>query len=69
MREVIGHEQNGLLAEFFDVDGLAALSLRVLKDPPAYRALGAAGRALVEERYSQERTVPRLWELFARLIA
>ena len=68
VREVIRHEKNGLLAEFFDVDGLAAHALRVLKDPLAYRALGAAGRALVEERYSLDKTFPRLWGLFTRVM-
>ena len=69
VREVIRHEENGLLAEFFDVEGLALQALRVLKDPPAYRPLGAAGRALIEERYSLEKTLPRLWDLFTRVMA
>lgn len=68
VREVIRHEENGLLAEFFDVHGLAAQALRVLKDPPAYRSLGVAGRTLIEERYSLEKTFPKLWDLFMRVI-
>jgi glycosyltransferase involved in cell wall biosynthesis len=64
VREVITHEETGLLGDFFDVEGLVAQALRVLKDPPAYRALGVRGRALIEERYSLEKTLPKLWEFF-----
>ena len=69
VREVIRHEETGLLADFFDVDGLARQAVRVLRDPGAYRALGAAGRAEVEARYSVETTFPKLWDLFTRVMA
>ena len=59
-REVLRHEENGLLADFFDVDGLASLALRVLKEPQAYPHLGKAGRTLIEVRYSIEKTLPKL---------
>jgi glycosyltransferase involved in cell wall biosynthesis len=65
--EMIRHEENGLLADFFDVDVLASQALQVLKDPAQFRALGQAGRALVERHYSLERTLPRLWQLFTRV--
>lgn len=68
VREVIRHEETGLLAPFFDVEGLAAQALRVLREPGAFRPLAAAGRALVEERYSLEKTLPKLWGLFTRLV-
>jgi glycosyltransferase involved in cell wall biosynthesis len=68
VREVIDDGVTGLLADFFDVDLLAARALEVLKDPSAYRRLGAAGRGLVEERYSIERTLPRLEALFASVV-
>src|SRR5262249_1117412 len=67
VREVIRHEENGLRAGFFNVDGLAAQALKVLRNPAAYRSLGKAGRALVEERYSLETTFPKLWDLLARV--
>lgn len=66
--EVIQHEENGLLGEFFDVDGLADQALRVLHDPAAHRALGQAGRRLVEERYSLDRAYPRFLDLFERVL-
>ena len=53
-------EENGLLADFFDVDGLPSLALRVLNEPQKYRHLGKAGRTLIEERYSIEKTLPKL---------
>ncbi|HEV8640688.1 MAG TPA: glycosyltransferase [Methylomirabilota bacterium] len=67
VREVISQGQTGLLAEFFDVEGLASQAIQVLKDPPAWRKLGTAGRALVEDRYSLEASLPRHWELFRRV--
>ena len=37
------HGENGLLSDFFDVDGFVALANRVLDDPATYRPLGQAG--------------------------
>ena len=37
VREVIRDGSNGLLADFFDIDGLADKAVAVLRDPPAYR--------------------------------
>jgi glycosyltransferase involved in cell wall biosynthesis len=67
MQELIRHEENGLLAGFFDVEGLAAQALRVLKNPAEYRPLGLAGRALIEDQYSVEKTLPKMWDLFTRV--
>ena len=69
VREVVQHDETGLLAGFSDVDGLTERAIAVLRDPPAHRRLGAAGRALVEGRYSIDRTVPTLERLFARVTA
>jgi glycosyltransferase involved in cell wall biosynthesis len=69
VREIVRHGENGLLADFFDVDGLAAQAVRVLQDPIAFRKLALAGRATVEERYSVDVTLPRLWALFERALA
>src|SRR6185295_5962215 len=69
VREVIRDGEEGLLAGFFDVDGLVDRALAVLRDPAGHRPLGRAGRALVAERYDLERTVPKLWELLRRAVA
>jgi glycosyltransferase involved in cell wall biosynthesis len=67
VREVIRDGANGLLRDFSDVDALTEAALGVLRDPAAYRPLGHAGRALVEETYSLAVTYPRLRALFDRV--
>ncbi len=64
--EVVRHGENGLLAGFYDVDGLAELALAVLRDPAAYRHLGEAGRDLIERKYALAHTLPRLLDLYQR---
>jgi glycosyltransferase involved in cell wall biosynthesis len=67
VREVIQHDRTGLLGGFFDIDGLAAQAIAVLRAPARYLPLAAAGRALIEERYSLDRTVPVFERLLARV--
>src|SRR5262249_11884173 len=67
VREMIRHEENGLLADFFDVDGLTRQALRVLEDPEQFRPLGRAGTAMIDERYSVEVVLPRLTQFSAHL--
>jgi glycosyltransferase involved in cell wall biosynthesis len=64
--EMIEHERNGLLADFFDVDRFVELALAVLDDPAAYRRLGQAGAAMIRERYSVDVCLPRMVELYQR---
>jgi glycosyltransferase involved in cell wall biosynthesis len=64
--EMIDHEKNGLLADFFDVDRFTDLGLEVLDDPPSYRRLGEAGAAMIRERYSVDVCLPRMVELYQR---
>jgi glycosyltransferase involved in cell wall biosynthesis len=59
MKEIIRDNQNGLLCDFFDVDGLARRALQVLKDPAAYRILGRAARKGIREKHSLPVTMPR----------
>jgi glycosyltransferase involved in cell wall biosynthesis len=68
VREVIVHEQNGLLADFYDLDRLADLSLRVLHDPGGHRRLGEAGTALIRERYALDRTLPQMFDFFQTVL-
>lgn len=67
VRNLITHEQTGLLADFHDVEGLANQALRVLRDPPAFRRLGEAGMALIEEKYTLKKCLPRMLELYQRV--
>ncbi len=65
VQEVISDGENGLLCDFFDVDGLAEAALEVLKAPQRYRrTLGAAARRTIEARYALRVTLPRLLEFF-----
>ena len=66
VREVIHHGNTGLLADFFDVEGLSGHALDVLGQPTAFSHLARNGRTLVESEYSLEKTFPRLWDLCCR---
>jgi glycosyltransferase involved in cell wall biosynthesis len=57
-----------LLGEFFDVEGLAAQAIRVLRDPQQYRQLGLEGRALIEREYGLEKVVPQFVSLFEKVV-
>ena len=52
-----------------DPAALAAAVLRLLADPAWGEALGQAGRARVEERFSTDAKVGRLEALYRRLAA
>jgi glycosyltransferase involved in cell wall biosynthesis len=69
VREVITHEQNGLLADFFDVDRMVELAEKVLDDPGAYAPLGRAGVELVKERYDLGVCLPQVRQLYERVAA
>lgn len=66
VQELIEHERTGLLAGFYDVERLAELALAVLDDPPAYRRLGEAGMALIDEQYTLEKCLPKMLALYER---
>lgn len=65
--EIIQHGENGLLAGFDDVDGLAEEALRVLDDPEAFRHLGHAATQMIDERYSVESVLPQIEALYANV--
>jgi glycosyltransferase involved in cell wall biosynthesis len=67
VREVLRHEQTGLIEPLFDVDSLATTALRVLENPQRYRPLGQAARHMVEEHYSLDVCVPALKDYFERV--
>ena len=66
VQEMIRHGENGLLADFFDVDGFTAQALEVLEAPEAFRHLGEAGAAMIEQDYSLEVCLPRMLDLYKR---
>jgi glycosyltransferase involved in cell wall biosynthesis len=69
VREVIEPGRTGLLEPLFDTARLTETALRILDDPAAFRPLGRAGRALLEERYSLDVAVPGLKDYFERMAA
>lgn len=69
VREVIEPGVTGLVEPVFDTDRLAETALRVLDDPEAFRPLGNAARALMEEKYSTGAVVPGLKDFFERVVS
>jgi glycosyltransferase involved in cell wall biosynthesis len=62
--EIIEHERNGLLADFFDVDGLADQVCRVLDRPSDFEPVRATGVEFIRSNYSLEVCLPQLRQLF-----
>lgn len=68
VQEMITNNENGLLVDFFDVEGLAIRAVEVLKNPADFHAMGEAGSAMIHARYSLDQTIPRLVSLFERAV-
>jgi glycosyltransferase involved in cell wall biosynthesis len=64
VREMIEPGRNGLLADFFDVEGLADVAGKVLDRPQEYKPLGRAGVEMIRQRYSLEVCLPRMLALY-----
>src|SRR5439155_17898785 len=67
VQEVIEDGVHGLLADFYDVDGLAEKAIQVLRDPAAYRPLARAARQRVLERYEKELCIGQLISFFKEI--
>lgn len=64
VREFIQHDQNGLMAGFYEIDKLADLALKVLADPEAHRRMGEAATRMIHEGYSLEAVFPRVQSFY-----
>src|SRR5262249_48762184 len=64
VREMVRHGYNGLLTDFFDVEGLADAAGRVLDAPQEYKPMGQAGVEMIRERYSLEVCLRRMLDLY-----
>jgi glycosyltransferase involved in cell wall biosynthesis len=64
VREVIRDGENGLLAGFFDIDGMVEKAELVLNSPQHYRHLGQNGSELIREDYSLEVCLPQMLTLY-----
>jgi glycosyltransferase involved in cell wall biosynthesis len=69
VRELIEHDVNGALCDFFDAAALAHSMRELLARPERRAALGAAARGTITERYSLEATLPRMLGLYERAAA
>lgn len=69
VREVIRPGENGLLVDFFDVEGLAETVTAVLAARPRYAPLGETARRTVLERYSRDRCLADWRDLIATTLS
>jgi glycosyltransferase involved in cell wall biosynthesis len=51
VKEVLTHGENGLLVDFFDIDGWVSTVAKALADPAAYAPLRAEARRRILDRY------------------
>lgn len=65
--EMVRDGVDGLLVPRGDARAAGAAMLRLLDDLPTAAAMGAAGRARVEQRYQLGQTVENYWRLYQRL--
>jgi glycosyltransferase involved in cell wall biosynthesis len=59
---------NGLLVPSGDADALAAAIAGLIDDSPRRKAMGAAGRRMVLERYGADRMVNELKQIYGALL-
>jgi glycosyltransferase involved in cell wall biosynthesis len=64
VREVIEHGRDGLLVDFFDVDGMVEAADRVLNAPQDFKHLGSAGIETIRDHYSMHVCLPHLLECY-----
>ena len=67
-REVVRHEENGLLVPVGDDAAVAAAIHRLLEDPVLRRQLAARGRAVAENEFSVEHFVDASLETYDRVL-
>ena len=66
VEEAIIHEQSGLLADFYDVEGHAQNALKILRSPADWEHLGTNARRTIEAKYDLARTLPQFMRLLGR---
>ncbi len=69
VREMIEHGRNGLLRDFFDVEGFSTQAVEVLHDPGEFGHLGVAATKDIRQHYAIDVTLPRLTRLFERAMS
>jgi glycosyltransferase involved in cell wall biosynthesis len=69
VREMIEPGRNGLLADFFDVEGMAETARHVLDAPGDFKHLGAAGVEMIRDRYSLDVCLPQMLDLYQNAVS
>ncbi len=69
VREIVQHEENGLLVPMGDSQALSAAILRVVDDPALRRRLVAGGERVLRERYDGRRLVQQVLQVYQEAIA
>lgn len=64
VREMIEHGQNGLLVDFFDVDGFAETVEQVIDQPAEHMPLRTAAAEGIREKYSLDVCLPQILKLY-----
>jgi glycosyltransferase involved in cell wall biosynthesis len=64
VQEVIEHGKNGLLADFYDSEGLAEQALSILRDPVGTQPLRDAARQTIVDRYAVNLCLDELIKFF-----
>ncbi|MSR65670.1 MAG: glycosyltransferase family 1 protein [Verrucomicrobiae bacterium] len=67
--EVVKNEETGFLLAPRDVEALKRSVIRLLQDRNLASSMGARGRELVKEKFSQETMVRRIFDLYRHLTA
>ncbi|MBM3205009.1 glycosyltransferase family 4 protein [Candidatus Uhrbacteria bacterium] len=69
VRTVVRHQETGFLVPPKDVEALAAAIKQLLSDAPMRRTFGERGRALAQERFSWDRHLDGLMEVYREVCA
>ncbi|HWE01017.1 MAG TPA: glycosyltransferase [Tepidisphaeraceae bacterium] len=67
VKEMIVDGENGLLADFFDVEDFARKGVEVLRDPASFRPLGRAAEKMIDERYGLDVVLPKMVDLYTEV--
>lgn len=68
VQEMIRDGENGLLADFLDVEGFAQKAIGVLRNPAHYRPLGAAAEQMIASKYSMEVIMPQMVRMYEKAL-
>jgi len=67
-REIVQHEENGLLVPVKDPVALADAIQRLIENPDQRKGMGAKGRKLVEEEFSEAIVVKKTLDLYQSML-